>query len=143
MAGKALQTVYTFRIETDRLRVYLASNEKGALRVHLSLAPEPAPDPVEFFRQEFQGERLTEAFSPNRDLIAAVVSALSGEYPLDIPPLAVSFTPFQGSVMRQLLNIPFGETRTYGEVAAAVGRPGGARAVGQALGRNPLPLVFP
>lgn len=39
--------------------------------------------------------------------------------------------------------IPFGETKTYGEVAKMMGSPGGARAVGQAMGKNPLPLIFP
>ncbi|MCJ7684347.1 MAG: MGMT family protein, partial [Desulfobacteraceae bacterium] len=58
-------------------------------------------------------------------------------------PLDFSCTPFRWSVLKAIATIPFGETRTYGEVASMVGKPGGARAVGQVMGKNPLPLIFP
>lgn len=50
---------------------------------------------------------------------------------------------FTAAVCRAMTEIPWGETRTYGELARRVGRPRGARAVGQACGRNPWPLVVP
>lgn len=50
---------------------------------------------------------------------------------------------FGRSVLAACARIPWGRTATYGELALAVGRPGAARAVGQALGRNPLPVVIP
>jgi methylated-DNA-[protein]-cysteine S-methyltransferase len=52
-------------------------------------------------------------------------------------------TDFQQQVWRTLLSIPYGETRSYGWLAKAVGRPEAARAVGQAVGRNPLPILIP
>ena len=52
-------------------------------------------------------------------------------------------TPFQQDVYRTIGPIPYGETRTYGWVAAALGNPKGARGVGQALARNPIPIVVP
>lgn len=52
-------------------------------------------------------------------------------------------TEFQRLVWQELARIPFGETRNYGTVAKAVGRPAAARAVGAATGRNPAPLVVP
>jgi O-6-methylguanine DNA methyltransferase len=52
-------------------------------------------------------------------------------------------TPFQMAVWRKLLDIPYGETATYGEVAERVGKPGAARAVGNAVGANPIPIVIP
>ncbi|MBI4285882.1 MAG: methylated-DNA--[protein]-cysteine S-methyltransferase [Chloroflexi bacterium] len=52
-------------------------------------------------------------------------------------------TGFQQSVWQVTCAIPFGETRSYGWVAAQIGRPKGMRAVGQALGSNPLPIVIP
>ncbi len=58
-------------------------------------------------------------------------------------PLAPAGTPFQASVWRALSDIPYGETRTYGAVAAAVGSPRAARAVGGALHRNPIPIFIP
>ncbi len=52
-------------------------------------------------------------------------------------------TPFQLRVWGQLLKIPRGETRSYGQVAAALGSPGAARAVGRACGANPLAIIIP
>ena len=52
-------------------------------------------------------------------------------------------TPFERSVLKATLEIPFGETRTYAWVARQVGKPGAARAVGQALRKNPYPLIIP
>ena len=52
-------------------------------------------------------------------------------------------TPFQIEVWNELLNIPYGETRSYGEIAVAIGRPRAARAVGAAIGANPFPIIVP
>ena len=58
-------------------------------------------------------------------------------------PLAPAGTDFQKAVWQALCAIPCGETRTYGEIACAIGRPAAARAVGAAAGRNPIWLVIP
>jgi len=52
-------------------------------------------------------------------------------------------TPFQRQVWEKTRQIPFGETRSYSWIANEVGQPYAARAVGQALGRNPLPVIIP
>jgi methylated-DNA-[protein]-cysteine S-methyltransferase len=58
-------------------------------------------------------------------------------------PLDFRGTDFQKSVWAALLTIPFGETRSYGEIARQIGRPGASRAVGAANGRNPLSIIAP
>ncbi|MEU6770797.1 methylated-DNA--[protein]-cysteine S-methyltransferase [Streptomyces sp. NPDC046759] len=57
--------------------------------------------------------------------------------------LALKGTPFQRSVWEQLTRIPYGETRTYGQLADALGSPRASRAVGLANGRNPVGIVVP
>jgi methylated-DNA-[protein]-cysteine S-methyltransferase len=57
--------------------------------------------------------------------------------------LAPEGTPFQLEVWKELMLIPYGETRTYGEIAQALGQPGASRAVGAANGANPIPIVIP
>src|SRR3954463_1035996 len=57
--------------------------------------------------------------------------------------LAASGTPFQLNVWAALRKIPFGQTRTYGELAAELGNPGAARAVGRANGANPICVIVP
>jgi methylated-DNA-[protein]-cysteine S-methyltransferase len=52
-------------------------------------------------------------------------------------------TDFQKRVWAELLHIPYGETRSYSDVAGAIGRPKAVRAVGAANGRNPIPIVVP
>jgi methylated-DNA-[protein]-cysteine S-methyltransferase len=53
------------------------------------------------------------------------------------------YTVFQRAVLEETLAIPYGETQSYGQVAAAIGRPKASRAVGQAEKRNDVPLVIP
>ena len=111
-------------------------------------------------------DHLTHVFLPNagraaarvrrsdtlrdRDLPAAVSAArrqieeyLAGERRAFDLPLAPAGTGFQRQVWFALADIPYGETVSYAELAARVGRPRAFRAVGQANGANPLPIVLP
>jgi methylated-DNA-[protein]-cysteine S-methyltransferase len=58
-------------------------------------------------------------------------------------PLDFTGTEFQNKVWRALRTIPFGETRSYGELAVQIGAPKASRAVGAANGRNPIPIILP
>ena len=58
-------------------------------------------------------------------------------------PLAPKGTAFQLAVWAALQQIPYGETRSYGDIASAIGKPKAARAVGLACHRNPLPILIP
>jgi methylated-DNA-[protein]-cysteine S-methyltransferase len=58
-------------------------------------------------------------------------------------PLAPRGTPFELSVWDELRRIPFGETRSYADIARALGKPAATRAVGRANGANPIPIVVP
>jgi methylated-DNA-[protein]-cysteine S-methyltransferase len=58
-------------------------------------------------------------------------------------PMELDGTPFQREVWAELSRIPYGKTISYGELARRVGRPNGPRAVGQANGRNPIPIIVP
>jgi methylated-DNA-[protein]-cysteine S-methyltransferase len=61
----------------------------------------------------------------------------------DLPLAPEGLTEFGERVLRACARIPWGETRSYGEIARAAGSPRGARAAGQALGRNPIPIIVP
>jgi methylated-DNA-[protein]-cysteine S-methyltransferase len=65
-----------------------------------------------------------------------------GKVPWDLLDLS-GLTGFQREVLSFVASIPLGETLTYGQVAERLGRPTAARAVGQALGKNPFPLIIP
>ncbi len=67
-------------------------------------------------------------------------SGLLKEFSLPMEPEG---TEFQKSVWHKLMEIPYGETRTYSEIASEIGKPGSARAVGSACNRNPIPVIIP
>jgi len=77
-------------------------------------------------------------------LQSALEEALQARVPGRLPPLDLEAgTDFQQSVWQALLRIPPGQTMSYGQVAQAIGRPKAVRAVGQACGANPIPVLIP
>ena len=128
-------------MKLDRLYIHMASTEKGALFIGLSLRSKP--DAKGFFERLYPNSELVEGDDANRPLQRAVEAAFSNEKHQPALRLDIACTPFHWSALKAITRIPFGETRTYKEVAAMAGSPKGARAVGQAMGRNPLPLIFP
>ena len=74
---------------------------------------------------------------------AALKSILAGRAPKTFPPLDLAGTDFQKSVWNALQKISPGKTKSYGEIARAIGRPKAMRAVGGACGANPVPVLVP
>ena len=74
--------------------------------------------------------------------IAAMLSGESVRFSLALLALGTC-PPFQQAVLRATARIPRGQVRTYGQIAAQLGKPGAARAVGNALAANPFPLAIP
>jgi methylated-DNA-[protein]-cysteine S-methyltransferase len=79
-------------------------------------------------------------FRAATEQLAAYFAGELREFDLPVAPVG---TAFQLEVWHRLRTIPYGETRTYGAIAAAIGRPGASRAVGLANGRNPVSIVVP
>lgn len=86
----------------------------------------------------------TEQPSAFVEIAAGIDAEIAGGRPTH--PIPVAFrggTPFQRRVWQELRTIPRGSTVSYGELAARIGMPGGARAVGSAVARNPISIVVP
>ena len=79
----------------------------------------------------------------HRTTSAALKAILAGRKPKAFPPLDLAGTAFQKSVWQALQKISLGRTKSYGEIAAAIGRPRAVRAVGGACGANPIPVLVP
>jgi methylated-DNA-[protein]-cysteine S-methyltransferase len=84
--------------------------------------------------------RDEQALAPLRRELEEYFAGTRREFELELAPAG---TPFQLEVWRALRAIPYGETASYGEIAATVGQPGAARAVGGANNRNPIAIVVP
>jgi methylated-DNA-[protein]-cysteine S-methyltransferase len=118
----------------------LAATPRGLCR--LGFDPEPDRD-LEPLAREFGVRvlRVPKALdAPKRELDEYFAGARA-EFEL---PVDVRFaSPFRVRVMEALARVPYGVVTTYGELAAKVGNPGAARAVGSFMNRNPVPIVLP
>ncbi len=120
-------------------KVFVASTEKGALM-------------VDFIKSEraFLG-RLNKRFSGEvirddrkcKDILLQIRKYLTGQLRRFDCPLDLRGTPFEKKVWMELVKIPYGKTRSYKEIAQAIGYPKAFRAVGNANGSNALPLISP
>ncbi|WP_447041183.1 methylated-DNA--[protein]-cysteine S-methyltransferase [Streptomyces sp. DSM 118878] len=90
--------------------------------------------------QETFGDRDEGPFGEAISQLEAYFAEELTEFDLE---LRLDGTPFQRTVWDELVRIPYGETRTYGELAEILGRPGASRAVGLANGKNPISVIVP
>lgn len=146
MGGKERETIYSSNMSagnsgnrTESVRVMspigilgVSVSGRGVLRVCL---PDEASSAAPAAETSL-GPLLSQA-------VDEIQSYLEGQLQRFTIPLDLRGTPFQLEVWRALLRIPYGGIVTYGQVASLIGNPRASRAVGQAVGRNPLPLLVP
>lgn len=118
--------------------VLVASTDKGVCSVKLA---DDAARLRRLLTEEFSEAEIAEV--PMKDLKQKILSFIDGEANLARLPLDIRGTVFQRRVWDELRRIPRGETRTYREIARAIGAPAAVRAVGSACGANPVALVVP
>lgn len=136
-AGRGLRIRYS-TFETSLGWTLAAATGRGLCRVAFG-------DAAEALERELQDE-FANAFLVREDLpeyVPAIRSLADGERRASRLPLDVRGTAFQMRVWRELQSIPAGETRSYREVAAAIGNPAATRAVARACATNPVAVVVP
>ena len=130
---KGTQTIQSYSLATPAGRVRIELSERGLCSLTLprgrARRPSKGPAVLDALLRRLQRE-LRDYFEGK---------AVEFRYPLDL----TGTTPFQRAVWRALRRIPYGQTRSYAQVARATGRPQAYRAVGTACGNNPLPLLIP
>ncbi len=128
-------------VDTHLGELFFAASDRGLIRVAL-----PNEEKKKFLRALLEmipdAEIVEDRDSLKKTGLQLKEFAEGQRKNFDLP-LDLRVSPFQGRVLALLRRIPFGETRTYGEIAAMTGKPKAARAVGLACNRNPLPLVIP
>jgi AraC family transcriptional regulator of adaptative response/methylated-DNA-[protein]-cysteine methyltransferase len=139
-AGGAGARIAFTVVDSPLGRLLVAATDRGICRVALG---ESARDLEAMVRDEFHAAEITRDDDGLVPVVAEVLRRIVGQAPAADLPLDVRGTAFQLRVWQELRRIPRGETRTYGGIAAAVGTPGGARAVGRACGTNPVAVVVP
>jgi AraC family transcriptional regulator of adaptative response/methylated-DNA-[protein]-cysteine methyltransferase len=133
--------VIAFTVTESPLGTMLvAATTRGICRITLGRTE---PEVEARLREEFHAAAVTRDDEQLAPVVDEVLRRIDGEPPHEALPVDMRGTAFQLRVWQELRRIPSGETRSYGEIAAAVGAPGGARAVGQACGSNPVAIVVP
>lgn len=118
----------------------VAATEKGICCITVGATPEEA---FTRLQREFPRARLERDDQALQPAVNQVIAYFKGWQPHFELPLDLRVTAFQKRVLEELCRIEYGQTRTYGEIAAAIGHPKSARAVGRACATNPVPFVVP
>ncbi|NWG76615.1 MAG: bifunctional DNA-binding transcriptional regulator/O6-methylguanine-DNA methyltransferase Ada [Rubrivivax sp.] len=120
--------------------ILVAATERGICAVRIG---DTAEQLVSDLRAEFPAAHVTAQDNALRPVLDSLLRHLAGERPrLDLP-LDIQATAFQKRVWEALRRIPYGETRTYADIARAINQPGATRAVGNACASNPVAIIIP
>jgi len=135
-----MEKIYYGSMRTSMLgEVFVASTEKGLCMVDFKTSEKGFLQKLE---GRFRGEVIRND-RRNRNVLTQIDRYLKGKITKFDTPLDLRGTPFQKRVWDALLKIPYGQTRTYQDVARAIGHPRAFRAVGNANGSNCIPLIIP
>lgn len=137
--GKGMKIKYT-TAKSSLGEVLVAATERGVSAVYLGDA---ASKLVSELREEYPRAEITAEKGAFSQWVDEVVARSEGKAPRRELPLDLQATAFQRRVWQELQKIPRGSTRTYGQIARAVGMPRGAQAVARACATNPVSIVVP
>lgn len=127
--------MYYTMFDTPLCGIVLVGDEKGLTHLHMKTG-----DGKRSFVIQDAWVRNDGFFKHGREQILEYFEGKQREFTVHLNP---SGTPFQKKVWEALCAIPFGEVRTYKEVATKVGNPQASRAVGMANAKNPIPIIIP
>ena len=121
-------------------KIYIAAVKEGVVKISFSTK---SLEELEKYYQKYLGAGVWEGSEYTRNAKQQILKYLEGKSQyLDFPIIHIN-SSFREKVLEAERNIPYGETRSYGEVAKMVNNPRASRAVGSANAENPLPLYFP
>lgn len=120
--------------------VLVAATDRGICRVELGSSEAIM---IGHLRSEFPAAEIERDERALAKFVAEILRRLEGAAPHKELPLDIRATAFQRQVWEELRRIPVGETRSYAEIAAAIGKPAAVRAVGNACANNPVAIAIP
>ncbi len=130
------ETIRYAMLDTPLGRMLVAATVKGICRLTFD-------EDVADLKRRFPNATILPADTAMASLISGVMQAIETPQSAHQLPIDVAGTAFQEAVWKQLRKIPPGETRSYADIAAAIGEPGAVRAVGTANGSNPVAILVP
>ena len=141
MATNQKEIVYWTLLDIEEWQLYIAATERGLCYVGSENAPfEELREWVKKHIPNFELIENEEAMMPYK---IELIDYLGGRLKEFTIPLDLRGTEFQHTVWEELLRVPFGQSATYTEIAERINRPDAVRAVGTAIGANPILIVAP
>jgi methylated-DNA-[protein]-cysteine S-methyltransferase len=137
-----MENIFYTPARTPWTNLLVASSERGLVAVSFILEG-GIGDCLRSLDNAHRGASLVQSAKENRLVMEELSAYAAGDLQTFSAPLDLRGTSFQKSVWRALLEIPYGETRTYAAIARLVGRPNAFRAVGLANHSNPAAIVVP
>ncbi|MCM3656657.1 methylated-DNA--[protein]-cysteine S-methyltransferase [Agromyces mediolanus] len=128
-----MSNVYLLRIDSPIGRIELVGDDEHLVALTIEDADGALP-------HDDEPERVNAVLALAREQLTEYFAGTRTEFELPVKPAGGS--DFQRAVWAELARLHWGEATTYGALAAAVGRPGSARAIGGAVGANPIPIVI-
>jgi methylated-DNA-[protein]-cysteine S-methyltransferase len=122
-------------------RLVIASTNRGLIRI--MLPRENNSDSLARLQEAYPGQSIIEDSDKNRDAVKQLREYFEGTRTVFSLPLELRGTEFQKSVWRTVARVPYGQTKSYGDIAREIRKPKACRAVGAANGANPIPIVIP
>jgi O-6-methylguanine DNA methyltransferase len=144
MPSPTIPSLTTFSFSCDAINIQAIC--MGNLPIHLTFSQEKHAAAKEWLKKQLGPSCIMNNAGHHcfTDILREFFEGRLQKFPpLPGSPFVEKGTAFQRRVWDQIADIPYGETKTYGELARALGNPGAARAVGQACNANPLALIVP
>ena len=136
-----MKTLYRESVATPIGRLTLLSSDKGLCYVGLPGCSKADLD--RFVARHFSDAKVAPGGNHNRKAASEIKGYLNGKIKRFTVPLDLKAEGFSRKALLKVKAIPHGKTRTYGQIAASLGNPKAARAVGAANASNPIPIIIP
>lgn len=136
-----MTTLYTDAFDSPVGRITILSSEKG-----LCFLDFPGPSDIrmqDFIRTHFAQVEIGTGGKINREVARQLKAYFAGKLKKFTVRLDLKVSGFYGQTLRHVFAIPFGTTKSYGQIAAELGNPLASRAVGSANRNNPIPIIIP
>lgn len=136
-----MKRIYVHSFETEIGIIYTAATEKGL--AYLTLPGETADGFKKKINEMFKGNEIITGGNINLQTEKEIKAYLSGKLKRFTVSLDLQATTFHKKVLKEVARIPYGKTKTYGEIAKQINNPKAFRAVGTANAQNRIPIIIP
>lgn len=150
-----MRNIYVSNIESNIGKIFIASSDKGLIKVSLDCSKKDFIKSLEnqyssnsyksgiVFNYNKNNLKIYLSDDKNKKILNQIKSYLIGDLKKFNINIDIKVTDFQKKVLNAVRNIEHGKTKSYGQIAKEIGEPRAYRAVGNAISKNPIPIVIP